>query len=133
MTPRVATAAEVIRRRRDERDALLERARGFAEGLAGTDAATVDVRAVVVFGSVARGDFHDASDVDVLVIADGLPARPVDRAAALGLPPSRVEVVAWTTDEWRIASRRGDPVALESARVGIWLQGSRADVDAVDD
>lgn len=30
---------------------------------------------VVVFGSVARGDFRSDSDIDVLIVADGLPDR----------------------------------------------------------
>jgi uncharacterized protein len=120
-----ATAAEVLRRRRAERDALLDRARRFAADLD----TGLGVRAVAVFGSVARGDFHEASDVDVLVVADVLPARPLDRLAVLGVPPSRVEVVAWTPDEWRRARHRGDPVALECERVGVWLRGTPAHLE----
>ncbi|MGH8908620.1 MAG: nucleotidyltransferase family protein [Egibacteraceae bacterium] len=45
-------------------------------------------RAVVIFGSVARGDFNDTSDIDVLVVAERLPARATDRLAALGAYPS---------------------------------------------
>ncbi|MGF1663175.1 MAG: nucleotidyltransferase domain-containing protein [Kineosporiaceae bacterium] len=120
-----ATPAEVLRRRRNEREALLDRARRFADDLD----TGLDVRAVVVFGSVARGDFHEASDVDVLVIADGMPSRPLDRLAALGVPPSRVEVVAWTHEEWRRAVIMGDPVALEAARTGVWVQGTLSDLD----
>jgi predicted nucleotidyltransferase len=121
-----ATPAEVLRRRENERKALLDRARRFADDLD----TGLDVRAVVVFGSVARGDFHEASDVDVLVVANGLPVRPVERLAALGLPPSRVEVVAWTPEDWRRAAGRGDPVALEAERAGVWLQGTLAELDS---
>ncbi|MBI3974589.1 MAG: nucleotidyltransferase domain-containing protein [Chloroflexi bacterium] len=35
--------------------------------------------AVVLFGSRARGDAHEASDWDVLVIAEGLPDGPLER------------------------------------------------------
>ncbi|MGF1646051.1 MAG: nucleotidyltransferase domain-containing protein [Kineosporiaceae bacterium] len=120
-----ATPAEVLQRRRAEREALLDRARRFA-----VDAgARIDVHAIVVFGSVARGDFHEVSDVDVLVVAERLPVRPVERLAAFGVPPSRVEIVAWTPDEWRRARRRGDPVALECERVGVWLRGTPADLE----
>jgi predicted nucleotidyltransferase len=121
-----ATPAEVLRRRRDEQEALLDRARRFVGDLD----AGLDVRAVVVFGSVARGDFHEASDVDVLVVADALPPRPLDRLAAVGVPPSRVEVVAWTPEEWRRALTIGDPVASECAGAGVWLQGTLADLDS---
>jgi hypothetical protein len=119
-----ATPDEVLRRRRTEREALLDRARRFADDLD----TGLDVRAVVVFGSVARGDFHEASDIDVLVVAEELPTHPLERLAALGVPPSRVEVVAWTPEEWRRAARRGDPVALEAERAGVWLRGTPEDL-----
>jgi predicted nucleotidyltransferase len=115
----------VLRRRREERQSLLDRARTFAADVE----ARADVRGVVVFGSVARGDFHESSDVDVLVVATDLPTRPLERLAALGVPPSRVELIAWTPDEWGRARRRGDPVALEVLRAGVWLRGTAADLD----
>ncbi len=37
------------------------------------------LRAMAVFGSVARGEAGPASDVDLLVIADGLPRGPMKR------------------------------------------------------
>lgn len=114
------TASQVLARRREERTALLERAERFAESLA----PALGVRAVVVFGSVARGDFHDASDVDVLVIAEGLPERALERNAAIGIPPARVEFVAWTDEEWRWERSRRNPIAVESAECGIVLRGA---------
>ncbi len=30
------------------------------------------VEEIILFGSVARGDFHDESDIDVLVVAEGI-------------------------------------------------------------
>lgn len=92
----------------------------FAEGL---DPA-LDVRAVVVFGSVARGDFHDASDVDVLIVAGHLPRRALERNAAVGLAPPRVEFVAWTPDEWRREHDRGNPIALDACERGHVLRGT---------
>jgi len=35
------------------------------------------VRRIILFGSVARGDFHKESDIDVLVIADGVKLKEV--------------------------------------------------------
>lgn len=110
---------EVIARRRSERERLLDRARRFAAQLDGRMA----VGAVVVVGSVARGDFNDDSDVDVLVIADGLPERALDRLDALGRPPRRVEAVAWTPQEWR-QERDRNPMAVEAVEQGVWLVGS---------
>lgn len=110
---------QVIGRRRTEQEALVARARRFAVQL--DDA--LGVRAVVVFGSVARGDFHNDSDVDVLVVADHLPDRALDRNAALGIPPPGVEFVAWTAVEWRLERDRGNPIAVEAAGRGVIVAG----------
>jgi len=82
------------------------------------------VRAVVVFGSVARGDWHADSDIDVLVVADGFSATPQTRLAALDPRPPRVEPVAWTPEEHRSHRRGRNPIAVEVASDGVWLVGS---------
>lgn len=41
------------------------------------------LRAVVLYGSRARGDQHQDSDWDLLVIVDGLPDRPLERYSEL--------------------------------------------------
>lgn len=113
------TAREVIARRRAERDALLERARLFAAGLPDE----LGVVGVVVVGSVARGDFHDRSDIDVVVIAVHLPARPGDRLAALGTPPPAVEPVVWAPGEWQHKAAQRDPLAADAVDHGVWVRG----------
>ncbi|MGI8575942.1 MAG: nucleotidyltransferase domain-containing protein [Egibacteraceae bacterium] len=114
------TSRQVLDRRRADRAALVTRAERFADEL---DVA-LGVRAVVVFGSVARGDFHDASDVDVLIVAEHLPQRALERNAAVGLAPPRVEFVAWTPEEWRQERDRGNPIAVEAIERGRLLRGS---------
>jgi len=39
------------------------------------------VKKVILFGSVARGDCHEESDIDVLVIANGVGLRYISRIA----------------------------------------------------
>lgn len=117
---RRSTIRQVLDRRRAERAALVAKAGRFAESL---DPALA-IRAVVIFGSVARGDFHDSSDVDVLVVADGLPERALERNAAVGLAPPGVEFVAWTPDEWRRERERGNPIAVEAGDYGLVLRGA---------
>ena len=116
------SAAEVIARRRRERASLIDLARSFANGLG----QSLEVRAVVVVGSVARGDFHPGSDIDVLVVADGLPSHPLRRVGALGTIPPPVEVIAWTGEDWGRAAREGNPIWAEALSRGIWLIGSPA-------
>ena len=114
----------VLERRRAWRDALVEDARRFADALA----RRVELRAAVVIGSVARGDFNRWSDVDVLVIADALPARALDRLTACEPRPPMIQPIPWTPDEWRRERSRGNPIALEALDRGIWLRGSAADL-----
>jgi HEPN domain-containing protein len=111
---------DIITVRGAERERLLQCARAFAARL---DAA-LRVRAVVVFGSVARGDFNQWSDVDVLVVAEDVPTRAPDRFAALGESPDPVAAVAWTPGEWRAARQRSNPIAVEALTHGVWLLGT---------
>jgi len=58
---------------------------------------------IILFGSIARGDFHSGSDIDILVIKKGLKnksmfqrRRHLDRFLEFGLP---IETVVFTPDE----------------------------------
>lgn len=64
-----------------------------------------DLVAVVLFGSRARGEAHEGSDWDVLVIARRLPGRTLERAIRLKqmLPPEyrgEVSLLAKTPEEF---------------------------------
>lgn len=86
---------------------------------------TLDLRGAVVFGSVARGDFNDRSDIDVLVVTDGVPDHPAERQLAVGSPtPAGVEAVVWTPAEWRERRARHDPITMDVEAHGVWLAGS---------
>lgn len=115
----------VVARRRAEREQLLDRVRGFVASLP----RELGVRAAVVHGSVARGDFNLWSDVDVLVVAERLPERFLGRIDALGRRPPRVQPLAWTPEEWCDRRYAGDPIVVESARCGVWLAGSVTELD----
>lgn len=114
------TPAEVVARRRAERDQLLEEAGAFAGRLD----SELGIQWVAVFGSVARGDFNTTSDIDVLVVAEHLPAAYRDRLAALGWPTGgRVEPIAWTPSEFRTQLARRSPIAVDALNLGVWLAG----------
>ncbi|HWC12690.1 MAG TPA: nucleotidyltransferase domain-containing protein [Acidimicrobiales bacterium] len=120
---RIDAATIIERRKREQRD-LLGRAERFAAQLA----PALGVRAVIVFGSVARGDFNVWSDIDVLVVAEHLPDRLSDRLDALGDLPSLVQPVAWTPEELRRQLARANPIAREALDRGVWLVGSGSEV-----
>ena len=115
---------KIIESRRDQRRLLVARAEDFAAGLD----PTLGVQAVVVFGSVARGDFNVWSDVDVLVVADHLQDRHLDRARALGPGRGAVSAVAWTPEEFLFQLTRDNPIARESVDRGVWLVGTVDDL-----
>lgn len=120
MGDRLVDVEAVLARRRREREQLLGRARRFAGHLPDH----LRVRAVVVVGSVARGDFNLWSDIDVLVVADGLAGGPVQRLEALGPAPGGVQPIAWTPAEWCTQLRRRNPMAVEAVEDGVWLTGT---------
>jgi predicted nucleotidyltransferase len=110
----------VLERRRAQREELLERARRFVESLR----SDLGLRAAAVFGSVARGDFNQWSDIDLLLVADAVRGSLLERLDALGWRPPLVRPVPWTPTEWRAELARGNPIAVEALEAGVWLVGS---------
>jgi predicted nucleotidyltransferase len=117
LTPAIRN--EVLHRRRKGRTDRIAAVARWAAALP----ASLDVRAVAVFGSVARGDWRADSDIDVLVLGARLPATPVDRILALGELPDRVQPVVWTPEEYR-GRRPRDLIRSEAESVGVWILGS---------
>ena len=77
---------------------------------------------VILFGSVARGDFDGASDADVLVIGDGpLPDSSIQAAAE-----REVDLLPWTPAQWRRALAEGHPLAERVTHEGVelWRAGA---------
>jgi predicted nucleotidyltransferase len=106
--------------RRAERDRLVAIARDYAE----TVSARLHVSAVVLAGSLARGDFNVWSDIDVVVVAEALPERLPDRLALLGADaPAGVQAVGYTPAELRGAALGGNRLVLDAAAHGIVLAG----------
>ena len=83
---------------------------------------------IVLFGSVARRQARPTSDIDVLLVADGLPRRHADRRqpfldawesarAAGGLPPVEWNLIVKTPDEARYRS----PLYLDMVEDAVML------------
>ena len=106
--------------RRRERERLIQLARDYVKRLS----ARLPIVAAAVAGSVARGDFNVWSDVDVVVIAEGLPARALDRSTVLlADAPPRIQPIGYSRGEFEREWRRGNPLVREATEHGIVLTG----------
>ena len=74
---------------------------------------------VILFGSYAKGTWHEGSDIDVVVVSDDFAGKDLwERIELLGKAICEVweaiEAVAMTKDEWE----HGDSMIAEFARGG---------------
>ena len=68
-----------ISERLKERERALGKAMEFARCVKGKLGRVT----VVLYGSYARGDFNEWSDIDVLIIAEQLPENPIERLSLI--------------------------------------------------
>jgi predicted nucleotidyltransferase len=91
-----------------------------------------DVDAVLVFGSVARGDAHADSDVDLVVIApaawDGTAELQQQVSERLG---NDCDVLHLTGDHFKLGPEDREPVVSDILRDGIALVGTMPRVSRV--
>lgn len=81
-----------------------------------------DVLQVGYFGSYARGDWGVGSDLDVILIVEGVEAPFERRAVGWGLTsvPLPVDVLVYTPEEWgRLAQHAG--FGARVAREIVWV------------
>ncbi len=81
---------------------------------------------MVLFGSMARGDYHDESDVDVAIIVRGLTrklkSQILDEVAKLELEHHMpVSVLVLSDEEFDHLKKRERRIALDIEREGIPL------------
>ncbi len=83
------------------------------------------VESVVLFGSIARGEAGEGSDIDLAVIAapgwDG--STDLQDAVSTGLG-NGCDVLVFTPDRFQQAARSGEPVVSDILRHGLALIGS---------
>jgi predicted nucleotidyltransferase len=104
-------------------DETLRRLKEYAKSKARVHQA----RAIVLTGSLAKGSYTGTSDADILVIADNLPTRVLERYALFAEPsmPIDLEPRVYTLDEFISKVLQGDRFAVESLEIGIPLYGER--------
>ena len=87
-------------------------------------------RRVILFGSVARGDYHGASDIDLVVVRETSANFPQRIVEALGAceeadPPLPVEVLVYTPGEFDRMRAEGHPLLRRVLAEGRVLYESR--------
>jgi len=81
--------------------------------------------ALILFGSLAKGDYHEHSDADFCVVLADAPASPFegyDRVAALD-PSGVVQPLVYSAEQFREMIRQANGLALEIVADGIFLAG----------
>ncbi len=111
----------IIEERIRKREEYLERAHGFAECVL----RKLSNSTIIVYGSVARGDYNEWSDVDVLVItAEKIPPKPVDRLEILHECVKNnplIEPVVITYQEFIKLLIKKNPLVIEAIEKGVFL------------
>lgn len=110
----------VIEERRRAREKALEEARIFSLCVL----EKFERASIAVFGSYARGDFGEWSDIDVLVVVEDAPSNPLRRLdiveECLAKAP-RVEPIIVTLKEYRELVEKGNPVVVDVREHGVVL------------
>ena len=107
---------------------VMARLREYAERVVGEGA-----RVVILIGSLARGDYTAFSDADVIIVADNVPERPIDRIPRFIDPtlPVDLQPRVYTTSEFMEMARRRARIIREALSYGILLAGDRELLDSV--
>ena len=115
-------AEAIIKKRLVKRGEALEKARLFIDCVKNR----LDSRiTAILFGSYARGDFSEESDIDVLVVTDAiLPLEPhyrIDKILDCIKDYPEVEPVLLTISELEERYKKRNPLIVEAIGHGIYL------------
>jgi len=84
-----------------------------------------DIEAVIVFGSVARGEASEGSDIDLAVIAGPEWDGSADLQDAVGTSMGNgSDVLVFTPSQFQQLPRSGEPVVSDILRDGFAIIGS---------
>ena len=79
-----------------------------------------DIRFALIYGSFAKGEEAEASDIDLLVVGDVDERRMLDVVEKVEVRTGReVNYIAWTEDEFEAKVREGVPLLEEIADTSV--------------
>ena len=84
-------------------------------------------KAVILVGSLARGDYTAFSDADVIIVSDNVASRPIDRITRFLDPtlPIDLQPRVYTAKEFIEMARRKAKTVVEALTHGVLLAGSQ--------
>lgn len=84
--------------------------------------AGVRTRCLILFGSYARGNFTEGSDIDLCVVADGLPNDELERRMLTRFRrPHGIQALAYAPQEFLGMMRSLNPLVLDVVHEGVVL------------
>ena len=101
---------------------VMAKLRKYAE-----EAVAKGAKAVILIGSLARGDYTAYSDADVVIISDNVPERPIDRIVDFIDPslPIDIDPRVYTTEEILTMAKEGRKIVKEIVNYGKVLAGDK--------
>ncbi|MBC7080809.1 MAG: nucleotidyltransferase domain-containing protein [Thermoplasmatales archaeon] len=79
---------------------------------------------IILYGSIAKGNFGVGSDIDILIVSDALPENFLERLKVLFLLNESfapIEAIGYKSDEFRKMVVNAHPIALDALYEGIIL------------
>jgi hypothetical protein len=76
------------------------------------------IKRVYLFGSFARGEIHDGSDIDLLIVGDFKERFPYRIGKILDLTDLPVQPLVYTEEEFQAMQRDENPFVLEVLKTG---------------
>jgi predicted nucleotidyltransferase len=100
-----------------DRERLIEAVREFARRLK----VLFPIEKIYLYGSFARGEIHEGSDIDLVIVGD-FKERFFERIGLiLGLTDLPIEPLVYTCKEFEALRAEGNPFIAEVVRTGIEL------------
>ncbi|AGB19526.1 nucleotidyltransferase domain-containing protein [Thermoanaerobacterium thermosaccharolyticum] len=80
----------------------------------------------IIIGSVARGDFNDNSDIDVIIISDKVPVNYKERMKLLyDHVFDAIEPKGYNTEEFKLLYFKKNPISVEAIEKGIVIHDDK--------
>ena len=100
---------------------LMDKLRKYALNVAGRK----EVKAVILFGSLARGDYTPSSDIDVLIVVRKAAGNPTERSIPYMDPslPLDLQPFVLTEEELLSMAGKGRKIVRELVEHGVLLAG----------